>query len=174
MTRTVIPLWLLACASACTTAYSVEPYAPTANTYADMQGLRQVTDRGIQVGKFTFAKDGPEIPVMRGASIETPDKRPFSAYIHDALIAELKTAGVYSDAAPVTLTGVIDSIRFSQSSQKGEWEIVLTLYSSNGISVQIDERHDFGEKPWDAFMPAVQELIAKLVHDPKFKELVTA
>lgn len=172
--RALLSACLLVSATACTTAYTVAPYVPTANTYADMQDLRHVTDKGIQVGKFTFAKDGPEIPLMPGASVETPDDRPFSAYIRDALVSELKTAGVYADTAPVTLTGVIESIRFSRSSNQGEWEIVLTVYSSNGISVQIDERHAFGDKPWDGFMPTVQDLVAKLVHDPKFKELVNA
>jgi hypothetical protein len=172
--RALLTACLLACVAACTTAYTVDPYVPTANTYVDMQDLRHVTDKGIQVGRFTFAKDGPELPVLPGASVETPDGRPFSAYIRDALASELKTAGVYSDPAAVTLTGVIEAIRFSRASSQGEWQIVLTVYSSNGISVQIDERRDFGEKPWDGFMPTVQELIAKLVHDPKFKELVHA
>jgi hypothetical protein len=159
---------------ACTTGNAVEPYVATANTYVDMQGLRHATDRGIQVGRFTFAEDGPEVAALPGASVETPDGRPFSTYIRDALASELKTAGVYSDSAPVVLTGSIEAIRFSRGSSQSQWQIVLTVYSSNGISVQIDERHDFGEKPWDGFMPAVQELIAKLVHDPKFKELVSA
>jgi hypothetical protein len=174
MSGRALLLCFLLSPAACTTAYAVDPYVPTASTYADMQDLRHATDKGIQVGKFTFARDGAEIPLLPGASVETPDDRPFSSYIRDALVSELKTAGVYSDAAPVTLTGVIEAIRFSRSSNQGEWEIVLTVYSSNGISVQIDERHDFGEKPWDGFMPTVQDLIAKLVHDPKFKELITA
>jgi hypothetical protein len=79
----------------------------------------------------------------------------------------------------VTLTGVVDGIEVLSLPQ-GEWRIVLSVISSNGMSVQVEERHDFGVSRGsavcalaaDEFMPAVQDLVAKLVNDPKFKELV--
>jgi hypothetical protein len=157
----------------CATSVAVQPYAATANTYADMQDVKHVTDHGIGVGRFTMARDPAELPIAPGASVETPGGESFATYLRDALVSELKTAGVYSDAAPVTLTGVVEDIRFSRSTgQQGEWHIILTVTSSSGISVQIDERHDSGDGAPEAFMPAVQELIAKLVHEPRFKELV--
>ncbi len=57
----------------------------------------------------------------------------------------------------------------------------MTVYSSNGISVQILERHDFPTsavssaacaQAADEIVPAVQDLVAKLVHDPRFEALV--
>jgi hypothetical protein len=137
-----------------------------------MQDLKHVTDHGIGVGRFKMARDPVELSFAPGARVETPGGESFATYLREALVSELKTAGVYSEAAPVTLTGVVESIQFSHSSQQGEWQIVLTVYSSSGISVQVEERHSSGERPPEAFMPAVQELIAKLVHDPRFRELV--
>ena len=149
----------------------MQPYAVTVNTYADMQGLKHATDHGIGVGRFTMARI--RLSSHRASqNVETPDGAPFATYLRGALVSELRAAGVYSDAAPVTLTGVIEDIRFSRSGPQGEWRIVLTVYSSSGISIQVDERHGSTDGPPDAFMPAVQELIAKLVQDPRFRELV--
>lgn len=170
--RALIPVLLALGASGCATGEAVQSYAVTANTYADMQDLKRATDHPIGVGHFRMARDPVELPVAPGATIETPHGESFATYLRDALVSELKTAGVYSDAAPVMLTGVIESIQLSHSTQQAEWRIVLTVYSSSGISVQVEERHPLSEKPSEAFMPAVQDLIAKLVHDPRFKELV--
>lgn len=163
----------------CSSGYAVQPYAPTAGTFADMRDLQHVTQRGVRVGRFTTAREGGEVSCLPGATIDTPAGEPFSSYIRGALVSELKTAGVYSEAAPVMLTGVVRSIE-PTSTSRGEWRIVLDVYSSNGISVQVEERHDFGvgrgANPCalaaDEFMPAVQELVAKLVHDARFRELV--
>ncbi len=171
--RLFIPLLLLALAPAgCATSEAVQAYAVTVNTYADMQGLKQATDHGIGVGRFSMARDPARLPIAPSQNVETPDGAPFASYLRDALVSELKAAGVYSDAAPVTLTGLVEDIRFSRSGPQGEWRIVLTVYSSSGISIQVDERHDSTDGAPDAFMPAVQDLIAKLVQDPRFRELV--
>jgi hypothetical protein len=143
-----------------------------------MQGLQHATEHGIRVGKFRMARD-PEVRCAPMATIETPTGEPFSSYVRDALVSELSVAGVYSESAPVTLTGVVQNVEPLASSQ-GEWRIVLDVMSSNGISVQIDARHAFTRARGDSLcalaaeelMPAVQELVAKLVNDQRFKALV--
>jgi hypothetical protein len=156
----------------CATSYAVQPYQATVNAYADMRALKTAPEHGVRVGRFKMVPDASELPLAPGANVETPDGATFATYLHDALVSELQTAGVYSEAAPVMLTGVVEQIRFAPARPQGEWHIVVTVYSSNGISIQIDERRDSPEGAPDAFMPAVQDLIAKLVQDPRFGDLV--
>jgi hypothetical protein len=112
--------------------------------------------------------------------IKTPDGEPFSEYVRKAPLNELQNANAYSASAPVTITGNLDAIDFS--STVGSWNMALSVASSNGRSMAVYESYSFtssfyGETACNqtaqALMPAVQNLIGKLVQSSEFIELVT-
>jgi hypothetical protein len=106
-----------------------------------------------------------------------------AAYIKKALEDELKVAGVYAASSPrVTLSGVVNKLDFSSARAitGGAWNIDLTLTSSNGKSMLASEHYEFEsgygaetacKQTAEAFMPAVQDLIAKIVRAPEFRSL---
>jgi len=142
--------------------------------------LRALGDNKINVGDFTSYKPGSKEILCRGVGrIKTPDGNTYADFIKEALIDELQFADLYYFGASVTLTGNLDSIDFS--SYSGKWDIALTVNSSNGESISVSETYSF-KSSWDgwaaclltgdAFVPAVQNLIAKLVGNPKFPYLI--
>lgn len=133
------------------------------------------------MGAFSAAKPGESEIMCRGVGpIKTPDGEPFSEFVRKALLDELKIANAYSDTAPLTLTGSLDAIDFSSAS--GGWNLALTVKSSNGKSLSVFENYSFttsfyGETACNqtaqALMPAVQNLVGKVVRSPEFPQLVT-
>jgi len=113
-----------------------------------------------------------------------PDGITQAAYIKKALEDELKIAGLYAAASPrVTLTGAVKKLAFSSTRglTGGSWDIDVTLTSSNGKFMSALEHYEFEsgymaetacKQTAEAFMPAVQNLIGKIVRSPGFKELV--
>ncbi len=111
--------------------------------------------------------------------IKTPDGEPFADFVRKAFLDELKIANAYSAKAPISLTGNLDAIDFSSSS--GSWNLALTVKSSNGKSLSISENYPFttsfyGETACNqtaqALMPAVQNLVGKIVRSTEFIALV--
>ena len=138
----------------------------------------------INVGAFT----GPTSfdKACRGAGpIAPPDNMSFEAYIQKALADELKVAGMFDDKTPkTTLSGAVEQLRFSSSRglTGGEWDIGLRILSSNGKSVFVSEHYEFEsgfiadtacKQTAEAYLPAVQNLIGKLVKAPEFMSLLT-
>lgn len=121
----------------------------------------------------------------RGAGpISPPDNLTFEGYIQKAVADELKISGMFDDKNPrVTLTGDVTKIDFSSSKglTGGEWNVALTLISSNGKSISESETYTFNsgfaadtacKQTAEAFLPATQNLIAKLVKNSQFKSLL--
>jgi hypothetical protein len=137
----------------------------------------------ISVGAFT----GPSAfdSTCRGAGpIAPPDNMGFEAYIQKAFADELKVAGMFDDKTPKTiLTGTVEQLSFSSSRAVtgGEWKIRLRINSSNGKSISVSEHYEF-EAGWnanvackqtaDAYLPAVQNLIGKVIKVPEFRTLL--
>lgn len=167
----VLILIMAGCSTYAASRYSIS----TDNVMA----LRAFTSKPINVGAFTSSKPGQNEIMCRGVGpIKTPDGEPFSEYIRKALVDELKIANAFSDSSPVTLTGHLDSIDFSSAS--GSWIIVVTVRSSNGKAVTVTENYSFttsfyGETACNqtaqAFMPAVQDLVGKIVKSNEFAAL---
>jgi hypothetical protein len=117
--------------------------------------------------------------------IAPPDNMSFEAYIQNALTDELKVAGKFDEKAPkVTLSGVVEQLAFSSTRglTGGSWDIGLRVNSSNGKSNYVSEHYEFNsgfiadtacKQTAEAFLPAVQDLIGKLVKSPEFPTLVT-
>jgi hypothetical protein len=158
-------------------SYAVPRYGVSVTNVA---ALKKTGAQKVNVGTF-IATGGSrsDITCRAVGPIKTPDERPFEEYIRKALIDELQVAEIYSESGPITLTGTLDKVDFS--STEGKWHLALTVKSSNGRSVTIAHDHDYetafiAEKACaltaQAFGPAVQVLIGKLVHNPQFAELV--
>jgi hypothetical protein len=158
-------------------SYAVAKYGVSVE---NVSTLRALGDEKINVGAFGAAKPGQTAIMCRAVGpVRTPDGGPFEEYIRKALIDELRVAGAFSDAAPVTLTGHLDKLEFSSTS--GQWVFGLTVSSSSGKSLTLADTYDYetsfvGEKACaltaQAFGPAVQHLIGKLVKSPEFATLL--
>lgn len=185
MLRPVIMLLLAVLVSSACSSYTVPRYGLSAE---NVMGFRKLGQK-VNVGRFTATTPGKtEIGCRAVGPVKTPDERPFEDYIRRALIDELKVAEMLSDSAPVTLTGNLDKIDFS--SMSGDWTMDLTTTSSNGRSLTVSSKYGFSTGPMfqpgggqaaavracgetaQAFAPAVQVLIGKLVHHPDFAALL--
>jgi len=163
-------------ASGCST-YSATRYSISTD---NVMVLRSLNGKTINVGAFTSTVPGQKEIMCRGVGpIKTPDGEPFSSFIRKALLDELKIANIYSASAPVTLTGNLDALDFS--SHGGSWNLRLTVKASNGKSMTAIEDYSYtssfyGETACNqtaqAFMPAVQNLVGKVVNSPDFLALV--
>ncbi len=103
-------------------------------------------------------------------------------FVEKAFNDELKFAGIYSDRG-MALTGTLTKISFSSTKglTNGNWDLSLTLTSSNGKSAHVESSYDF-KSGFDAITacnqtaqalgPAVQDLIKKAVADPQFGGLI--
>lgn len=145
--------------------------------------LKAIGVGNINVGSFA----GPSSfdRACRGAGpIAPPDNMSFEAYIQKALADELKVAGMFDDKTPkATLSGSVEQLSFSSSRglTGGEWNISLRVDSSNGKSLSVSEHYEFEsgfiadtacKQTAEAYLPAVQNLIGKLVKAPEFRSLL--
>jgi hypothetical protein len=170
----VIALLLTGCST-----YAGARYSISADT---VRMLRAFKGQSVSVGEFTAAKPGRSEIFCRGVGpIKTPDGEPFEAYIRKALIDELTIAELHVDRAPVVLVGHVDELDFSSGWTDAEWTIGLTLRSSNGRALTVTENYRFagnfvGEiacnQTAHALMPAVQNVVARIVRHPDFAGLL--
>jgi hypothetical protein len=157
--------------------YSAARYSSNAD---NVVALRSLNGKAVNIGAFSATKPGEKEIMCRGVGpIKTPDGEAFSDFVRKALVDELKLAGSFSAAAPVTLTGNLDAIDFSSAS--GGWNLALTVKSSNGKSMTASEEYAFttsfyGETACNqtaqALMPAVQNLVGKIVRSSGFASLL--
>ena len=163
--------------SGCST-YSAARYSVSTD---NVVSLRSLNGKVLNVGPFTAATPGQrEITCGAVGPIKTPDGEPFSEYVRKALLDELRIANAYSPTSAVTLTGNLDSIDFSSIS--GNWNLSLTVKSSNGKSMSVSESFAYPTSFWgeiacnntaQALMPAVQDLVGKVVRSQEFSSLVS-
>lgn len=178
MKKTTIALSLLML-SACST-FTPQRYSISADNNVALKGIGI---GNINVGAFT----GPTTfdRACRGAGpIAPPDNMSFEAYIQKALADELKVAGMFDDKTPkTTLSGTVEQLSFSSSRglTGGEWNITLRVNSSNGKSIAVSEHYEFEsgfiadtacKQTAEAYLPAVQNLLGKLIKSPEFKTLI--
>ena len=159
--------------AACET-YSAPRYGLSAD---NIVALKALPPGKVKVGAFAEPKQFGAACRAAGP-ITAADKMGFAAYIASALADELKIAERYDEMAPVTLTGSVDNLAFSSS--VGFWDIALTVTSSNGKSLSVSEHYEFPaaftassgcKRVADAYFPAVQNTIRKLVKSPEFAAL---
>ncbi len=157
--------------------YSASRYSVNVD---NVVALRAMKGKSVAVGRFTATVPNLNNIFCRGVGpIKTPDGETFSEFVRKGLVNELKFSGLYAVDAPITLTGNLDAIDFS--SVTGNWHLALTVHSSNGKSLSVDKKYGYtssyyGETACNqtaqALMPAVQDLLGKVVHSPKFASLL--
>jgi hypothetical protein len=152
--RLVLLLLAVLAASACS-AYTVPRYGLSAE---NVTGLKKLGSK-VNLGAFTATTPGQtEIRCRAVGPVRTPDSRPFEDYIRRALLDELRIADVYSEGAPVTLT-VSSKYEFSPGPMFQPGPAQAAAARACAETAQ-------------AFAPAVQVLIGKLVYHPELAQLL--
>ncbi len=160
---------------------------PTTQRYAisaeNNQLIKALGTTGIGVGTFTPPAEFSQNCRALGA-LQVADGLTHTQYVQKAFEDELKIAGAYAQRdAKVVLTGKINKLEFSSSRglTGGSWTIDLTLTSSNGKSMTVNEYYEFNSgfsapeacrNTAEAFSRAVQNLVGKTVRDSAFKSLL--
>ena len=176
MNRIVAASVLLAITTGCST-YSALRYSPSTD---NVVAIRALSGKMINVGPFTAVTPGQsEIMCRAVGPIKTPDGEPFSEYVRKAFLDDLRIANAFSDSSKTTLSGNLDAIDLS--STDGEWRLSLTVRSTNGKSISVAESFKYktswyGETACNqsaqALMPAVQNLVGRVVRSAEFTTLL--
>lgn len=165
--------------SACE-SYAPQRYAPVPD---NTPVLRSIGLGNIKVESFIMSA-AFAATCRGGITVDPPVNMTFQGYLQTALADELKVAGLYNAISPrVVLSGDLDILEFSsiKNLTRGEWSIGLRISSSNGRSTHVFERYEFESgfggitacrRSAEAFLPAVQSLISKLVRSREFRALI--
>lgn len=137
-------------------------------------------------GPVTLKKsgEGDESIMCRAAGpVAPPEGQTFESYVHDAMVSELKLAGVYSEAAQKSIKLNIAAMDFGSQLSSGEWNFTVnvTIGSQPSYTVLEDYKFDTGwsadkacQEVAQALGPAVQDMLKKIVTDDKFKSGIAA
>lgn len=177
MKKIILALSIVLLMSGCST-YSTGRYSISTD---NVMALRSLNGKTLNVGSFTATNAGQKEIMCRGVGpIKTPDGEPFAEFIRKAFLDELKISNSYSPTSSLTLTGNLEAIDFS--SANGTWNLLLSVKSTNGKSMLVSESYPFttsfvGETACNqtaqAFIPAVQNLVGKVVRSNDFVTLLT-
>lgn len=169
-------------AAGCST-YAADRYAVSMDSHSELQTLAAASpDRKIAVQPFTASRPGRTDIACRGVGpVKTPDGETFEAYIRKALIDQLRLAQMYASDGSLRISGNLDKADFD--SFNGMWYLVLTVRDETGRTFTVREDYDY-QSSWygetacnqtaQAFMPAVQNLVRKVIADPMFQQWVVA
>lgn len=146
------------------------------------QILRAIENAGqIKVGAFTTSGPNKATIDCRNVHPLTVPSTSYEAYIREALIDELKLAGIYSDAATAELTMHFEKIDFS-SAFVGNWVIGARFTIADKPPFTVTSNYGIADVNWGpalacsntaaAFVPAVQNFLKSLFLDPRFKGAV--
>ena len=169
-------LLVVAFAAGCST-YSTHRYSVAPQNVAALKALE---GRSVNVGPFVGNPSTTELSCRGSGGVRTPDGESFPEFVRKAFIDELRAANLFSETATLTLTGKLDSIDFA--SDTGSWDLALTLSSSNGKTMSLQESYryqtsvlgdDACNQTAQAFAPAVQSLIGRVARSQELVELTT-
>jgi hypothetical protein len=160
---------------------TTQRYAISADNNQAIKSLG-VTNIGVApfIGPANFSANCRALGPMQVA-----DGLSHTQYIQKAFEDELKIAGAFAPSgARVVLSGAISRLEFSSTRAVtgGSWTIDLSLKSSNGQALAVNEYYEFSSgfaandacrNTAEAFSRAVQDLIGKTIRSPGFAGLVT-
>jgi hypothetical protein len=173
----VLSVFLVGCS---TTSSPVQYKASTKNVVAIEDYVREAGAK-VKTADFVSAPGVEGSPWCRAnGPVSFGSGKTAAQFIQEALQEELFLAKAYASSAPISIGGTVEKLTFSSVSP-ASWEIGLTLTSSNGQILRVENSHRF-DTSWDAwsacknvadaFAPAVQGTLAKAVTDPRFKLLL--
>lgn len=160
---------------------------PTTQRYAvsadNNQAIKALNTNGVGVGNFTPPADFTATCRALGP-LQVADGLTHTQYIRKAFEDELKIGGAFANGNQrVGLSGKVNKLEFSSSRglTGGYWTIDLTLTSTNGKSLTVNEYYEFNSgfvaneacrNTAEAFSRAVQNLVGKAIKHPAFAGLV--
>ena len=153
------------------------------NVSADnVQTLRNYQDLKLDVSNFTASnKDESSVMCRLAETVSTPKGEPFSEYIKDAFVSELKMAGVYDKNSDLKISGNLNKIYGSSMFGNAYWEMDVTVTSSNGNSITVNIKRDYPSSylastacnnMGTSFAPSVKQLIGDILDHKDFSKLV--
>ena len=153
------------------------------NVSADnVQTLRNYQDLKLDVSNFTASnKDESSVMCRLAETVSTPKGEPFSEYIKDAFVSELKMAGVYDKNSDLKISGNLNKIYGSSMFGNAYWEMDVTVTSSNGNSITVNTKRDYPSSYLastacnnmaTSFAPSVKQLIGDILDHKDFSKLV--
>lgn len=173
-------LWLVGCANV---------QMPAAQpSVANVNAAKQVLTASVNVGAFALAKgvspDVDQIISVRGSnSIHAADGKSFSSHLRDVLITELRAAGKFDPAAPMTITGELTKSELEAGMSTGTGKLGAHFVVTVAGGVCLDKELIASAEWPSSFMAAVAvpdafnhytalypELAGKLLQDPDFKQ----
>jgi len=163
----------------CSTTNSIPYKASTGNVIAIQQSL-EAQDKQVSVGEVSMAPGVEEAPTCRlMGPVKVAPGKSLAQYIKDAFIEELFMAKAYSPKSKSIINAKIEKIEFSSVSP-ATWDITMSVGSSSFSGYSVSVNYGF-DTSWDAisacknvanaFGPAVQALLGKVVTHPDFTKL---
>lgn len=165
--------------SAC--GYNINPYGASVQ---NVETIKAQKIKPVAVNNFTTFEPGLNSISCRAAGpVQAPGEMPFEKVIEKALIDELKLAGAYDPQSPLIIKGHLEYITFNSNIGAGKWSIKLNVSSvRNPDGFTVESQHEFStnwvadkacQQVAQAFGPALQDLIGKVVSHPQFKGLAS-
>jgi len=144
--------------------------------------LMQSTRSDLKVGNFDAAPGVENTHLsVRGSSLTGGSDGTFSAYLREALITELKTAGKYDPSGDTSISGTLTRNQLDSAIKTGTADVgARFIVTRNGATLydkSLSAHHE-----WDSsfigaiaipaamqnYATAVQKLLGKLFSDPEF------
>ena len=132
------------------------------NVSADnVSTLRDYKELKLDVGNFTATNVGESSVMCRLAeTISTPKGEPFSEYIKEALLSELKMAGVYDKNSDLKISGNVNKVygssMFGTKRDYPSSYLATTACNNMGTS----------------FSPTIKQLIGEIINHKDFPTLL--
>lgn len=180
--KNIVLIAAVAFVTAGCSTYAADRYAVSMDSQTELKQIAASSpNQGVAVEEFTASEPRQtEIGCRAVGPIKTPDGETFEKFIQEALIDQLQLAELYSPQSALRVGGNLDAIDFNTNA--GVWSLALTITDNSGRRITVREDYDYessfsGETACNqtaqAFMPAVQNLIQKVVGNPAFKEMIT-
>jgi hypothetical protein len=163
-------------------ANKVPNYASSPQNIRAVKNLHKEEQATVSIAGFKAKNEGESKVMCRLATpVGTPDGMTFAKYVEDALAVELEMGDIIDPKSKVIISGNLENVYGSTVLGNAYWEHTLKLTSTNGKSMEVMSRYDY-ESSFTAYsacsemqrsyLPAVQELVNKIITDPRFKELI--
>ncbi len=156
---------------------------------ASVENVRQLRSSEmspVSVGEFKLAAGRPkaiDTSITSRASSMEPEQGSMSAYLRDALIAELKVAGKFDPDAPAMITGELTDSELNTNVGTADGTLGARFVVSDRGAEKYNQLHTVKAswessfigaiaipKAYQEYLALYQKLFAKLFGDPSFVE----